>query len=300
MTPTQSPIFFPPEILSKIAEIAADSGGANVALKLCCVSLLFHQSAASRLYHTLVIGYQDIGKLQMILRTSVPLRPWIASCVRVLIVYSGSSQELMNEALASFSCLRSLRVPIGIELELTCKLPLLRRIQNASAAASIPDHIAQNLTHLDYYGDISKFILLVAQRKQHFTQLSHLLLADPLSAHAAMEHLLDILEDILPNGLPDALKVFIISFRSMYYCTWRTSPNILEKLRNILKRDNRIAFWSEDAGIIHSDRDGPWFFYFQSKGTFIEQSLGALPDGAAGIWEQAGDWIQHRKGIQRV
>ncbi|KAH8824191.1 hypothetical protein DL96DRAFT_201608 [Flagelloscypha sp. PMI_526] len=185
------PELLPPEILDKIIVIAADSGGSITTLQLCCVSQLFHQSAVRRLYHTIGIG-SGSEQLEAILHITVPLRPSIASYVRVLNLES-CPRALMDEALALFTSVRSLRIPIleKLGLDPSYALPNLRRFIQM-AGADIPAIIAQNLTHLYLYGVTYEAFSRLILQKENFRCLTHFLLMQSY-AESTSERSLELL-----------------------------------------------------------------------------------------------------------
>ncbi|KAH8824158.1 hypothetical protein DL96DRAFT_1817971 [Flagelloscypha sp. PMI_526] len=282
-----SPILLPSEVIGKIVEIAADSGSNSSTLRLCFVSKLFHQSASGRLYHTLTV-LED--HLAMILYQSIPLRPWIATCVRVLSVRT-CSQGLMNEALNTFTYLRALRVPRDTALDPTCIQPTLCWLVQISDN-SIPIKIAQNLTHLFFYGLSFECISQVTQGKKYFPCLTHVAVVESFSWQSSTHQALDLLCRTIPSELPTTLQVFLLMFIKMGHILLESNQIMLEKVQNILELDSRIVFWKEAPDDIPAEWNGPRFFDYHTYGHAVDQALGVLPDGANGIWEEAERWIQ--------
>ncbi|KAH8824155.1 hypothetical protein DL96DRAFT_1613251, partial [Flagelloscypha sp. PMI_526] len=288
-----STVVLPPEIISKIVEIAADSDKIAAASRLCFVSQLFHQRAISRLYHTLFI--HDKATLKKILRTSIPPRPWIASRVRVLNLLV-CPPDLLSKTLTTFENIRALRLPLDTELDPAPLLPNLHRLHMTST--SIASHVAQNLTHLYFYESAYDTISQLMQRQKEFPHLTHFLILDrcgQMSTEASLERTLDLLHKFLPNGLPETLKVFVLNSGSLTYKHLNRFPNLSEKLQQIAALDRRVVFWNQEPGIIPSGWNGPRILDFHSGGSLITQALEALPDGTAGIWEHAEVWIRENK-----
>ncbi|KAH8824156.1 hypothetical protein DL96DRAFT_1613252 [Flagelloscypha sp. PMI_526] len=287
MPPT---VLLPPEILGKIVEIAADYKDNSVALSLCFVSQLFYQRAMSRLYHTL--SSNDKEKLAMILHTSVPLRPWIASCVRVLNLLL-CPPSLASQAIRTFRNIRSLCLPIDAALDPETFLPDLRCLHMSSTG--IPTNVAQNITHLNIFGPTYDVISHLMKRKEEFHHLTHFLVQDSsprLYLEGSLGQAMDLLHESLPSHLPPSLKVFIINNDRFNYGRLNFTPKLKEKVQQVMALDHRIVFWNQEPGTVPLDWKGPRICDFQSNGLLIEHSLGALPDGVVGIWEYAEMWIQ--------
>ncbi|KAH8824152.1 hypothetical protein DL96DRAFT_1613238, partial [Flagelloscypha sp. PMI_526] len=289
-----STVVLPPEIIGKIVEIATDSGNNALALRLCLVSQLFHRSATTRLYHTLYIRGTD--RLQKILYRSVPLRPWIASCVRVLIL-TVCPPDLMNEAFKVFTNLRALRLPVHATLHPENPLPNLRRLHMRTTDIAV--HVAQNLTHLYLFGPGYDFISHLMDRKDDFPRLTHFLIMDEfngMDSQGSVARVLNLLHESLPHRLPDSLAAVVLMFTHVNYSHLRAAPDLPERVRKVLDLDPRVVFWNQDPGMVPIGWNGPRIFDFQSGGRLVEQTLGAIPDGETEIWEQADIWIQnHRK-----
>ncbi|KAH8825835.1 hypothetical protein DL96DRAFT_1817283 [Flagelloscypha sp. PMI_526] len=290
-----SSVVLPPEILDKIIVIAADSGGSVITIKLGFICKLFYESAVKRLYHTIHIF--DGERLEQILHTSVRLRPGIAPYVQVLNLQT-CPRVLMNEALATFTSLRALRIPLSEGFDPAYTLPNLRRFIQLTSA-NIPEHIARNLTHLYFYGDAKECLSQVARGKSDFQCLTHLLMMDSFSgveAEVSLKGTLDLLHDGLPtNSFPDSLEVFVLMFRELNYSYLESDKRVMERVQKLLDLDHRVVFWNQEPGGVPLDWNGPRLFDFQCLGLLIEQALNALPDGATGIWENAEQWIRRSK-----
>ncbi|KAH8824192.1 hypothetical protein DL96DRAFT_1682505 [Flagelloscypha sp. PMI_526] len=293
MAPPSPPLPLPGEILEQIMMFAVDSGGYATTLRLCYLSRHTHESVIRRLYHTLHIT--DESKLTMILHTSIPLRPSIAEYVRVLNLQTCSNGQLMTEALTTFTSLLALRIPFCATLDPACMLSNLKRLMQMSSG-NIPGHVAQNLTHLYIFGETPECISQILQRKDQFSRLTHLMVMDELSgtnSKISTQNALKLVSAYGPAGLPNALEVFIILLGEVSYGNLGHESDFLVTVQNTLELDDRIVAWvNQSPDQIPTDWVGPALFDFQCEGHLIEQSLGALPDGAIGIWEAAEQWIQ--------
>ncbi|KAH8824190.1 hypothetical protein DL96DRAFT_1682504 [Flagelloscypha sp. PMI_526] len=281
-------VSLPFEILDKIIVLAADSGGSAVALPLCTVSHAFHESAVKRLYHTIQVSYQH--DLEKILDGPILHRPWIAFWVRVLIVETCGS-DLLKKALKIFAAVHSLRIPYSATIDHACMLPHLRRL-NQLSGGNIPSHIAQNLTHLQFYGIPSQCITQIIDRKNTFQCLSHLIVLDSVADERDVSLTLNLLRRCSRQGFPDSLLVFILAMGLFDYEYLVVKPLLTDSIDEILSQDKRIVLWNQDPGDVPEGWEGPFIFDFQSQGLLVEQVLGAVPDGAIGIWESVQRWMK--------
>ncbi|KAH8824157.1 hypothetical protein DL96DRAFT_1613253 [Flagelloscypha sp. PMI_526] len=232
----------------------------------------------------------------MVLHTSVPLQPRIASCVRVLGLRQ-SSPELAGEALETFTSIRALCMPHATPLDPSCCLPNLSRLIQISTT-DIPSDIAQNLTHLYFYGAVYEFIPQLVRHKFDFRRLTHVLMIDSFTRResiSSLEQSLDVLLHSFPHEAPMVLEVVILTFSMLKYTNPSISSMPLEKVQKVIDIDKRIIFWNQRSDIVPAVGNGPNFMNFQSEGRLIEQALGALPDGEIGIWEAAEMWIRRGK-----
>ncbi|KAH8824154.1 hypothetical protein DL96DRAFT_1613249 [Flagelloscypha sp. PMI_526] len=271
----------PSEILDNIVVFAADSGGPTIALSLSLISHSFYESVIKRIYHTIII--QRIDKLEEILWHSAVQKPWVAACVRVLIINVAQKvpQSLVATGLVTFPGLVSLCLPASTLIDATCSLPCLRRLVQLENG-SLPIHIAGHITHLYLWGAPSRLVSQLVEQKDTLQSLTHLLVVNGFLEGICSD--LDILQPIVPHGLPKSLKVFVI-FTDITYDGLIKHKDLLEKAQYILDTDPRIVFWRPSGNRAPESWTGPHLFEYRVFGSLIDQCLGAMPDGTAGIWE---------------
>ncbi|KAH8824151.1 hypothetical protein DL96DRAFT_1817963 [Flagelloscypha sp. PMI_526] len=290
------PGLLPPDILEKVVIFTADSNEYAVSLKLCTISRLFYESTVKRLYHTIII--QKISRLKKILRTSALQKPWVAACVRVLLINSADEfpQGLVPQVLVLSTGLLSLCLPSLVVINETCSLPHLRRIAQTNTGF-IPPHIAPHITHLYLYDDSSSLISHILGQKSALGSLTHVLVVNVHLYHgtASTESYLDILQANIPQGLPESLRAFVI-FVNFEHEDLTNPPDktTSEGMQGVMNVDPRIVFWKSVNKRTPAWWTGPRLFEFDTQGRLIDQCLGAMPDGAAGLWEAVDSWIAHR------
>ncbi|KAH8829815.1 hypothetical protein DL96DRAFT_1590507, partial [Flagelloscypha sp. PMI_526] len=275
---------FPVEIIENIAVFSADSGGHSVALKLCVICNVFYKSAIKRLYHT--IDVDEIEKLDSLLRTSALQKPWVAACVRVLLLplyfYIGIFLHApVTRALKEFTGLISFRCPAGVTLDSASPLPCLRRLVQAKTG-DIPQRIAENLTHLCLHGNLVQLFSQVLEQKSTLGCLTHLLIVS-LESSNIIDPATDVLGPIYSHGLSNTLRVFVVAISGTFdHIDDSARRHLGEKVQN---GDPRIVLWAPDYWT------EPLFLKHNAHSRLKYECLGGLPDGVSGIWEAAEQWI---------
>ncbi|KAH8824221.1 hypothetical protein DL96DRAFT_1613410 [Flagelloscypha sp. PMI_526] len=234
--------------------------------------------------------------LESVLRTSAVQKPWVATCVRVLVlpkyfIREAFSQPLVTQALETFTELRALFFPSEAAFKTASPLPHLRlllQIENAS----IPPCIAQHLTHLSLIGYIGQVIPQVLKLSASLQSLTHLLVVNTANWPYGFSQVADALLLIVPHGLPKALKLFAVNLgNGSHIFDLRFDKEPVEKAHKLLDADRRIVLWAEASR--RSERK-PRFFYQPGGGTdreLVYQCLEALPDGGIGVWQFLEQWI---------
>ncbi|KAH8824153.1 hypothetical protein DL96DRAFT_1613241 [Flagelloscypha sp. PMI_526] len=282
----------PPDVLEKVVIFSVDSSSHTVSLKLCTISRLFYESAIKRLYHT--ISIYKIEKLEQILQASAVQKPWVAACVRVLMINcaDGIPQVLVTQALMAFPGLLSLWIPSSTVIDPACPLPYLSRLVQMDNGP-IPSHIAQHITHLYLFGVPSTLVALLVRHKDAYKSLTHFLVVNGTNSGLdGLSSVLDILEPIVPHGLPETLKIFMI-FSGVNYekLSGPLHKELLDQAQNILEVDPRIVLWKQGSQEPPDAWTRPWLFEYGTHGNLVDQCLGAQPDGVVGLWEAVDLWV---------
>ncbi|KAH8824150.1 hypothetical protein DL96DRAFT_1613236 [Flagelloscypha sp. PMI_526] len=283
----------PPEILENVIIFTADSNNHAVSLKLCTISRLFYESTVKRLYHTIKV--QKGCQLEEILRTSALQKPWVASCVRVLLITCTNEfpRELVTQALMRLTGLFSLCLLSLAAIDENCSLPHLRRLVQTYTGLIHP-RIAPRITHLYLFGDSNSLISQILRQKDTLGDLTHLLVVNAGVSYGtqATQSSLDILQANVPHGLPESLKALVIFANLEYVHPTNSADKILfEKMQGVMNADSRIVFWKHSIMKAPASWTGPRLLGYTPQGNLIDECLGAMPDGKAGLWEAVDHWM---------
>ncbi|KAH8824244.1 hypothetical protein DL96DRAFT_202848 [Flagelloscypha sp. PMI_526] len=287
---------FPVDLLDEIVTLATDSGGHSVTRNLCFVSRDFHFSAAKGLYRFLFDMPEK--KVAYILHTSIPLRPQIASWVRILVMDTGTD-ELVDEAAATFTCLTTFGIHFMTTLDPECTLPLLRRFVQLGTIG-LPLQIAQHLTHLVGISMPYDSIAQLAGRMGDFKALSHILIF-PLNMKnkADVARVSSLFQRSFPHGFSVTLKVFILVVPHLSYEFLSQNSENTKAVRGLLQVDKRIVLWRGEGAYVPEVWHGPLFFDYDWQPGDSQCVLGVTDSGFVGIWERAEKWNADKRVVVR-
>ncbi|KAH8823532.1 hypothetical protein DL96DRAFT_278478 [Flagelloscypha sp. PMI_526] len=230
------------------------------------------------------------------LKTSALQKPWVAACVRVLLlpfnIYGDEfPQASVTQALTEFTGLISFCRPSKAIFDVSSPLPRLRRLVQIYDA-HLPPSIAQYLTHLYLFGNIVHSASLILQMKATLECLTHILLVNAVGWPAGFVEVMDVLEPNVPHGLPKFLQVFVMFTGSDVNDMGNPEHNDLwRKARKVVDADPRIILWSSIGSKGAPDSwIGPRLCEYKTRG-LMSECLGALSDGEQGIWEAVERWV---------